>query len=46
MTHVHGLDFMNAQYYTEITLGNPPQTVSLLMLEVLDTHRARSSRLS
>ena len=27
-----GLDFMNAQYYTEISLGNPPQAVSSLML--------------
>ena len=26
------LDFMNAQYYTEISLGSPPQTVSSLML--------------
>lgn len=23
-------DFMNAQYYSQITLGTPPQTVSIL----------------
>lgn len=29
--HFPNLDFMNAQYFTEISLGTPPQTVSLLL---------------
>ena len=43
-------DFMNAQYYTEISLGTPPQNVSLIIVGIMkmvfNSRRTFSSKLS